>query len=88
MIAGGQMVSYIMGALAEFERDWTQVGTKVGVPAAENRGERLYRTPVLTEAQVRHAKASMSAMRETVPGVAEWHGVNRSTIQRAIGARQ
>ncbi len=86
MIGGGRMVLRIMGALAEFERDWIQVGTKVGHAAAKKRGKRRDRPPVLTEPQVRHAEAAMSPMREIVSGMAELQGVDRSDIQRTIGA--
>lgn len=84
--AGGRLVFHIMGALAEFERDLIQERTKAGLAAAKKRGKRLGRPPALTPAQIQHAKTAISAKRETVSGMAEILGVNRSTIQRAIGA--
>jgi DNA invertase Pin-like site-specific DNA recombinase len=82
--AGGRLIFHIMGALAEFERSLIQERTKAGLQAARKRGKRLGRPPALTAAQVAHAKASIIAKRETVSGMAEILGVNRSTIQRAI----
>jgi len=83
---GGRLVFHMMGALAEFERDLIQERTRAGLRAAKNRGKRLGRPPALTPAQIAHAKAAIAAKRETVSGMAAILGVNRSTIQRAIGA--
>jgi len=83
--AGGRLVFHIMGALAEFERSLIQERTRAGLRAAKKRGKRLGRPPALTPAQIAHAKAAISAKRETVTGMAEILGVNRSTIQRALG---
>ncbi|MGH1416136.1 MAG: recombinase family protein [Pelagimonas sp.] len=82
--AGGRLVFHIMGALAEFERDLIQERTKAGLRAAKKRGKRLGRPPALTDVQIAHAKTAIQAKRETVSGMAEILGVNRSTLQRAI----
>ena len=82
--AGGRLVFHIMGALAEFERDLIPERTKAGLRAAKKRGKRLGRPPALTDAQIAHAKTAIEAKRETVSGMAEILGVNRSTLQRAI----
>lgn len=82
--AGGRLVFHIMGALAEFERDLIQERTKAGLRAARKRGKRLGRPPALTDAQIVHAKTAIEAKRETVSGMAEILGVNRSTLQRAM----
>lgn len=82
--AGGRLVFHIMGALAEFERDLIQERTKAGLQAAKKRGKRLGRPPALSPAQVAHAKRAIEAKRETVSGMAEILGVNRSTLQRAM----
>ena len=66
--------------------DLIQERTKTGLRAAKKRGKRLGRPPALTPAQVKQAKAAISAKREAVSGMAEILDVNRSTIQRAIGA--
>ena len=84
--AGGRLVFHIMGALAEFERDLIQERTKAGLRAAKKRGKRLGRPPALSPAQVKHAKAAIASKHETVSGMAEILGVNRSTVQRALGA--
>lgn len=82
--AGGRLVFHIMGALAEFERDLIQERTKAGLRAAKKRGKRLGRPPVLSPAQIAHAKTAIETKRETVSGMAEILGVNRSTLQRAM----
>lgn len=82
--AGGRLVFHIMGALAEFERDLIQERTKAGLRAAKKRGKRLGRPPVLSATQIAHAKTAIETKRETVSGMAEILGVNRSTLQRAM----
>jgi DNA invertase Pin-like site-specific DNA recombinase len=82
--AGGRLVFHIMGALAEFERDLIQERTKAGLRAARTRGKRLGRPPALSAAQIKHAKTAIETKRETVSGMAEILGVNRSTLQRAM----
>jgi DNA invertase Pin-like site-specific DNA recombinase len=82
---GGRLVFHIMGALAQFERSLIQQRTKAGLRAAKKSGKRLGRPPALTPAQIAHAKAAISTKSETVTGMAEILGVNRSTIQRALG---
>ncbi len=82
--AGGRLVFHIMGALAEFERDLIQERTKAGLRAAKKRGKRLGRPPVLSIAQIAHARTIIDTKRETVSGMAEILGVNRSTLQRAM----
>ncbi len=81
---GGRLVFHIMGALAEFERDLIQERTKAGLRAAKKRGKRLGRPPALSPAQITHAKTAIETKRETVSGMAEILGVNRSTLQRAM----
>ena len=84
--AGGRLVFHIMGALAEFERDLIRERTTAGLKAAKKRGKRLGRPPALTPTQIAHAKRAIQTKRETVSGMAEILGVNRSTIQRALAA--
>lgn len=85
--AGGRLVFHIKGALAEFERDLIQERTKAGLRAAKKRGKRLGRPPALTPAQIAHARQAIESKSETVSGMAEILGVNRSTIQRALAER-
>tara|TARA_Y100001951_G_scaffold103407_2_gene112203 strand:- start:152 stop:616 length:465 start_codon:yes stop_codon:yes gene_type:complete len=82
--AGGRLVFHIMGALAEFERDLIQERTRAGLRASKKRGKRVGRPPALTAAQIVHAKTAIETKRETVSGMAEILGMNRSTLQRAI----
>ena len=80
--AGGRLVFHIMGALAEFERDPIQERTKAGLRAAQKRGKRLGRPPVLSLTQIAHAKTAIDANRETVSGMAEILGVSPSATFR------
>jgi DNA invertase Pin-like site-specific DNA recombinase len=82
--AGGRLVFHITGALAEFESDLIQERTKAGLRAAKKRSKRLGRPPALSPAQITHAKTVIKIKRETVSGMAEILGVNRSTLQRAM----
>ena len=82
--AGGRLVFHIMGALAEFEHDLIQERTKAGLRAAKKCGKRLGRSPVLSATQIVYAKPAIEAKRETVSGMTEIFGVNRSTLQRAM----
>ena len=82
--AGGRLVFHIMGALAGFERDLIQERTRADLRAARNRGKRPGRPPVPSASQIAHAKTAIEAKRETVSGMAEILGVNRSTLQQAM----
>lgn len=82
--AGGRLVFHIMGALAEFERDLIQERTRAGLRAARKRGKRLGRPPVLSQAQIAHAKFMIETKGETVSAMAEILGINRSTLQRSL----
>ena len=84
--AGGSSVFRIVGALAEFERNLIRERTRASLGAAKKSGKRLGRPPALTPTQIEHVKAAISTKRATVTGMAEILGVNRSTIQRALGA--
>ncbi|MGU9957299.1 MAG: recombinase family protein [Arenicellales bacterium WSBS_2016_MAG_OTU3] len=81
---GGQLVFHTMEMLAEFERDLIQERTIAGLRAAKKRGKRLGRSPALSLALIVHAKTAIETKRETVSGIAEILGVNRSTPQRAM----
>ncbi|MEM6385660.1 MAG: recombinase family protein [Pseudomonadota bacterium] len=82
--AGGRLVFHIMGALAEFERDLIQERTRAGLRAARKRGKRLGRPPILSQAQIAHAKFMIKTKGETVSAMAEILGINRSTLQRSL----
>ncbi len=66
--------------------DLIQERTKASLRAANKRDKTLGRLATLSPAQIKHAKDAIQARRETVSGMAEILGVNRSTIQRALGA--
>lgn len=57
--AGGRLVFHIMGALAEFERDFIQELAKADLAAAKKRGKRLGRPPALTPAHIQHAMGAI-----------------------------
>lgn len=83
---GGRSLFQIVGAFADVERGRIVDRTKAGLHAAKARGKRLGRPPALTPQQIAQVKEAIAAKRETVTGMAAIMGVNRSTIQRAIGS--
>ena len=83
--AQGRLVFHMMGALAEFERALISERTQAGLRAAKARGERLGRRPVLTPAQVAHARQLIEAGSRTAD-VARTLNVGRATLYRALGA--
>jgi DNA invertase Pin-like site-specific DNA recombinase len=82
--SGGKLVFHIMGALAEFEHNLISERTTAGMKAAKKRGKNIGRPKVLTREQISHAKRVISSGDETISGMANVLGVNRSTLRRAI----
>lgn len=83
--AGGRLVRHMMGALAEFERSPIVERTRAGLTAAKRRGVRLGRKPVLTPAQVVHARCLIDGG-ESPRTVARTLRVGRTTLWRALKA--
>jgi DNA invertase Pin-like site-specific DNA recombinase len=77
----GRFFFHIVGALAEFERELIVERTKAGLAAAKERGAKLGRPSVLSEAQWGEAKALLTAEPPVpVARVAKLLGVARQTI--------
>lgn len=58
---GGRLVFHIFGALAQFERDLIRERTTAGLRAAEARGRKGGRRPVVTLDKLARAKAHLAA---------------------------
>jgi len=58
---GGTLVFHIFGALAQFERDLIRERTSAGLKAAEARGRKGGRRPVVTPDKLARAKAHLAA---------------------------
>lgn len=81
--APGRPVLHMMSALAEFERSLIVERTCAGLTAAKRRGVKLGRKPVLTPAQVKHARRLIDDG-ESPRIVASTLRVARSTLWRAL----
>ena len=58
---GGTLVFHLFGALAQFERDLIRERTHAGLKAAEARGRKGGRKPVITPDKLARAKAHLAA---------------------------
>lgn len=81
--AQGRLTFHLMGALAEFERSLIVKRTQAGLVSARKHGVRIGRPPVLTAAQIKHARKLIESG-ERPSSVAASLGVNRSTLYRAL----
>jgi DNA invertase Pin-like site-specific DNA recombinase len=81
--AGGRLVFHMMGALAEFERALIVERTRAGLAAAKTRGVRLGRRPVISRAQLDHARTLIEGG-ESATAVARSLKVGRATLYRAL----
>ncbi len=82
--AGGELLFHVMGALAQFERRLISERSKAGMAAAKRRGKHVGRPLSLTTEQLNHAKEMVSKGLETVSGMAQLYGINRTTLHRAL----
>lgn len=85
--SAGTMTMHILNAMAQFERDLLIERTQAGVARAREKGKRFGRPPVLTDRQVKSAKAELSEG-VSVSALARKHGVSRQTIARLKVAPQ
>lgn len=58
--AGGRLIFHVFGALGQFERDLIRERTRAGLKAAEARGRRGGRKPVVTDEKLRRARQLMA----------------------------
>ena len=77
------MVLTVFAGIAEFERSLIIERTRSGREAAKARGVKFGARPVLTPAQVDHARELVEQGR-SVREVADLLGVHRSTLYRAL----
>lgn len=73
----------MVGILAELERSLIQERTKAGRAAAQARGVKMGRTPLLTTQQVAHAR-QLRQQGESPLRVAQLLNVSRSTLYRVL----
>ena len=82
---GGTLVFHIFGALAQFERDLIRERTTAGLKAAEARGKKGGRKPVVTPDKLARARAYLAAglsVREAAARVK----VGKTALYEALGA--
>lgn len=84
----GRLIFNFFAMLAQFERDLIVERTKAGLAAAKARGRTGGRKPLLTDAQVRQARAWLDARQMTQMQAARALGVSRATLARGLAARK
>ncbi len=80
----GRMVLTVFAGIAEFERSLIIERTRSGREAAKQRGVKFGARPVLTPAQIAHARELVELQGRSVREVAGLLGVHRSTLYRAF----
>ena len=86
--ASGKLMFHVIGALAEFERQFIRERTQAGLQAARARGRKGGRQAKLTEQQKREIRALLRDPDVRPTDVAKRYGIGRSTLYRALGAVQ
>src|SRR5712691_5259552 len=81
----GRAMWQMVGILAELERSLIQERTKAGRAAAQARGVKMGRKPLLTAQQVDHAR-KLKEQGESPVQVAHLLKVSRRTLERALSA--
>jgi DNA invertase Pin-like site-specific DNA recombinase len=79
-------VTYVFGALAEWERDVIRERTFAGLEAARARGRMGGRPRMMDEAKIRNARSLMADHRNSVDDVCKTLGVSRSTLYKYLRA--
>jgi len=82
----GRAMWQMVGILAELERSLIQERTKAGRAAAQARGVKMGRKPLLSASQVAHARTLLE-QGERLVHVAQLLSVSRRTLERAVRAR-
>ncbi len=82
---GGTLVFHLFGALAQFERDLIRERTRAGLAAAEARGRRGGRKPVVTPDKLDRARR-LVASGLTVREAAARLKVGKTALYEALGA--
>lgn len=81
---GGRLLFHVFGALAEFERGIIRERTLAGLESARARGRKGGRPRKLTPQKLAKAQRLLSDPEQTVSEVADYLGVGRSTLYRAL----
>lgn len=84
--AGGRLIFTVFGAIAEFEREIIRERTCAGLDAARVRGRKGGRPRMLTEKDLKQARALLTDPEITVEDVARRLGVGPSTLYRYLPA--
>jgi DNA invertase Pin-like site-specific DNA recombinase len=84
---GGRLVFHLFGALGQFERDLIRERTRAGLAAAEARGRKGGRRPVVTDDKLRRARL-LIAQGLTVREAAARVRVGKTALYEALAARQ
>ena len=84
--AGGRLIFTVFGAIAEFEREIIRERTRAGLDAARSRGRKGGRPRMLTEKDLKQARALLTDPEITVEDVARRLGVGPSTLYRYLPA--
>lgn len=84
--AGGRLIFTVFGAIAEFEREIIRERTCAGLDAARARGRKGGRPRVLSEKDLKEARALLTDPDITVEDVARRLGVGSSTLYRYLPA--
>ena len=84
--AGGRLIFTVFSAIAEFERDIIRERTRAGLDAARSRGRKGGRPRVLSEKDLKQARALLTDPEITVEDVARRLGVAPSTLYRYLPA--
>ncbi|WP_449101552.1 recombinase family protein [Pseudomonas veronii] len=82
--SGGRLVFHMMAALAEFERALISERTRAGMAAARAQGRHLGRSPSLTPAQCKDARALIDIEGRSYQEVAIRYKVHPRTLQRLL----
>jgi DNA invertase Pin-like site-specific DNA recombinase len=82
--ATGRAMWQMVGILAELERSLIQERTKAGRAAAQARGVKMGRKPLLSAQQVAHAR-KLREQGESPTQVVQLLKVSRRTVERALG---
>jgi DNA invertase Pin-like site-specific DNA recombinase len=80
----GKVTFHVMAAIAEFERALISERTVEGLVAARARGRKGGRRPVLSAAEVAHARQLRAAGKHTMAEIAELVGCSRATLYRVL----
>ena len=84
---GGRLVFHVIGALGQFERDLVRERTRAGLTAAEARGRRGGRRPVVTDEKLRRARG-LVAKGLTVREAAMRLKVGKTALYQALRGAQ